>query len=185
MWGYLYLYGIPQVMQGTSDCVGIIPLVDTWRFIAFPIFPSNNIPLVSFWREVLEAKETHCMSDTWRRGLTGGTLLSFFPWLTLCTSNWKIFFMSFYFSFFFYDENGQLSSYVSLFFSWQVAAVWHAVWILKILISRKHPWTPFLGSVLCQVEFKTPDVCQSSLSYFENPQTISQKLIISSSLFIL
>ena len=77
--GYLYLCRIPLIVQGTSDCAEIIPLVETWRSIAFPIFPSNNIPLVSFWREVLEAKETHCMSDTWRRGWTGGTLLSFFP----------------------------------------------------------------------------------------------------------
>ena len=40
--GYLYLYGVPQVMPGTSDCAEIIPLVDTWRSIAFPIFPSNK-----------------------------------------------------------------------------------------------------------------------------------------------
>jgi len=77
--GYLYLCRAPRIVQGTSDCAEIIPLVDTWRSIAFPIFPSNNIPLVSFWREVLEAKETHCVSDTWQRGWTGGSLLNFFP----------------------------------------------------------------------------------------------------------
>ena len=77
--GYLKSCRAPRIMQGTSDCADIIPLADTWRSITFPIFPSNNIPLVSFWREVLEAKETHCMSDMWRRGWTGDTLFSFFP----------------------------------------------------------------------------------------------------------
>ena len=40
--GYLYLYEVPLFTWSTSNYVGIIPLVDTWRLIAFPIFPSNN-----------------------------------------------------------------------------------------------------------------------------------------------
>ena len=40
--GYLIIYRAPQIVQGTSDCAEIIPLVDTWRSIAFPIFPSNT-----------------------------------------------------------------------------------------------------------------------------------------------
>ena len=59
--GYLILYEVPlfvwgtsicmmylksrrasRIVRDTSDCAGIIPLIDTWRFTTFPIFPSNR-----------------------------------------------------------------------------------------------------------------------------------------------
>ena len=40
--GYLKSRRAPRIMRGTSDCAGTIPLVDTWRFTVFPIFPSNR-----------------------------------------------------------------------------------------------------------------------------------------------
>ena len=110
------------------------------------------------------------MSDTWWCVWTGDTLLSFFLWLNFvyCRAKKSSFCLFRFPPLFFFTQLLMRTNsclYVSLLFSWEMAAFWHTVWILKISISHKHPLPPFLCSVFCQVELKISDVNVNLLSF--------------------
>ena len=131
------------------------------------------------------------MSDTWWCVWTGDTLLSFFPWLNFVYCRAKkssLCLFRFPPPFFFFTQlliSTNSCLYVSPMFSWEMAAFWHNLNFKNINLTQTS-LTSFLVQCVLSGWIKNPwRECQFPLIYFENPQTIFQKFIISNGLLLL
>ena len=125
----------------------------------------------------MEEKETHCMSDTWRRGWTIGPLLSFFPWLNFVY--WwtkKSSLCLFFFQPFLFTMRTNNCLHISLsFFLGSGSCLTCSLNFKNSYLTKNFCDFLFLQCILSDLIKNPWGKCQSLIIYFENPKTISHK----------